>query len=247
MNLKAVDINCDTGEGIGNEPQLLPLISRCNIACGGHTGDEKTITEVLKLCKKYGVKAGAHPSYPDKLNFGRKVISMSPEILERSITDQLLLFKKCTDEEKVEVTHIKPHGALYNEAVKNRVIAAVIVKTALQVFPGAAILAPYRSELAIQASQKGVQVLFEVFGDRNYNDDLSLVSRALPDALIHEPEKVFSHMLHILKNSEVRTLKNKSVPVKAQSFCIHGDTENAQKILTFIKNRLPDHGWTVSL
>ena len=172
MKLIPVDINCDTGEGIGNEKQLFPYITRCNIACGGHAGDENSILQVMEMAKAYKVKIGAHPSYPDKVNFGRKVLDINMLDLENALTDQLVLFKKCAVKSKIKVTHIKPHGALYNEASKNSELAIAVVKVALKIFPDAALVAPYHSELAREGTRSG-KVMVEAFADRSYNAEFS--------------------------------------------------------------------------
>jgi UPF0271 protein len=247
MSLKTIDINCDTGEGVGNEAVIMPLITRCNIACGGHAGDESSILQVINMAKDHQVQIGAHPSYPDKENFGRKVMAISYGELKKAIEHQLILFKECASRCSVTVTHIKPHGALYNEASANAATATTFVEAALRVFPNAAITAPFHSMLASVASAKGAELLFEAFGDRNYHDDLSLVSRNNPKALIKDPEQVLKHILHILENKSVLTVNNNSVPITANTICIHGDTPNAKEILKFINQRLPDHGWVVSL
>ena len=246
MKLTPVDINCDTGEGVGNEMELFPFITRCNIACGGHAGDENSILQVIEMAKGQKIKIGAHPSYPDKLNFGRKVLNISLQELEEALADQLLLFKKCAIKSKIKVTHVKPHGALYNEASKNSELAETVVKVSSKVFPNAALVAPFHSELA-KARIKTGNVIYEAFADRNYNSDLSLVSRKEPNATINNPEEVLSHLLYILKNNAVRTINNASIPIKATTFCVHGDTLNARNILKFINQKLPEYGWFIRL
>ncbi|WP_340202015.1 5-oxoprolinase subunit PxpA [Ascidiimonas sp. W6] len=245
MNLKPVDINCDVGEGVGNEAKILPLITRCNIACGGHAGDENSILEVMRLAKIYDVSIGAHPSYPDKENFGREVLVLGNRALKISLIAQLKLFKKCAKNVGLPVTHIKPHGALYNEALKSKKIAKVISKACIQVFPDAVLLAPFNSALAEVALSFGTRVMFEAFADRNYNNNLSMVSRKEANAVITNPESVLKHLLQMLEKGTVLTVTKKSIPMKAATFCIHGDTADALKILKFVKQKLPDYGWTI--
>ena len=247
MKSKEIDINCDLGEGLGNEKYLLPLVSRCNIACGGHAGDEKTLNEVLLMAKQYGVKVGAHPSYPDKENFGRKVLNISQEELTRSLILQLQAFQNIASSHEVEPEHIKPHGALYNEAAINPEVAETVIRAVQQVYGKTiAITAPWSSVLASMAEKRGSPVMFEAFADRNYREDLSLVPRNATNALITRPQAVVKHLLHILETGKVVTVNDTLHDLKADTFCIHGDTPNVIQILNFVHSTLPEYGWSIS-
>lgn len=245
-NDKSIDINCDVGEGLDNESHILPLISRCNIACGGHAGSEATIVRVMDLAKTHQVAIGAHPSYPDQANFGREVMKIGTRALKASLIAQLKLFKKCAEVSEVKVMHIKPHGALYNEAQNNKRIATIIVKAALLVFPGAVILAPYNSMLSKVANAYGTKVMLEAFGDRNYNEDLTLVSRKESNAVIHNPQDVLQRILQIVKFRTILSVSGKKIAIRASTFCIHGDNPDAEKILNFINQEFIDQGWAIS-
>lgn len=226
-----IDINCDVGEGIGNEHLLMPYISSCNIACGGHFGTEATIEEAIQIAIKNNVKIGAHPSYPDVKNFGRKVMSISNVDLTQSIVSQLKLFKKIAQRNKVETHHVKPHGALYNEITKNEEIAKLVVNAILQVYNQVKIYVPYNSIIEKIAKEHQLEIVYEAFADRNYNEDLSLVTRSHENALITDSQLVFNHISSMIKNKQVLTLSDVKVEIKADTFCIHGDTKNADTIV----------------
>lgn len=236
-----ININCDVGEGVGNEAELLPLISSCNIACGGHAGDLLSITEVVKLAKAHNVEVGAHPSYPDKANFGREVMTIPDSELRQSILNQLEMFNEVLKKEKVKLHHIKAHGALYNEIAKNNKLAELYLDTIKDYRSKACLYVPYGSIIANVAAEKGFKLMYEAFGDRNYNKDLSLVSRKLDNALIQEPEKVLQHILPIIKKGNIKVFTGEKIKIKAETICIHGDTSSALKILMYLSQELPKH------
>lgn len=236
-----IDINADVGEGIGNEEKLLPLISSCNIACGGHAGNLETINHVLAMAKENKIKVGAHPSYPDRVNFGRKAMDISFKKLIKSIQSQLALFENAVSEQKLRINHIKAHGALYNETAKNENLAKVYLN-AIELFKKRCLLyVPFNSIIAKLAIQNGFSVSYEVFADRNYNDDLSLVSREYANALLLTPKSVLEHVLIMAKKSMVKTVSGKKRKIMANTYCVHGDTPTALKILTYLSNELPNH------
>ncbi|SEC22534.1 UPF0271 protein [Tenacibaculum sp. MAR_2009_124] len=229
-----IDINCDVGEGVGNEAQLLPFISSCNIACGGHAGDEKTIDKVLKLAKLYNVKVGAHPSFPDRENFGRKVMDISLSELKKSLEVQVMVLKERTEYYKKSLHHVKAHGALYNLTATDKKMAELVVDVVLKCSPDSFLYVPYQSEISEIAKQKGLQLRVEAFADRNYNEDLTLVARSNVQALIHRKEEVFSHLLSMIEKNKVRTITGKELPIKADTFCIHGDSKNADVLVKYL-------------
>lgn len=239
METYHIDINCDLGEGMGNEKDLMPYISSCNIACGGHAGNESTIFEVLQLAKEHQVKVGAHPSYPDKENFGRKVMDISSEALKKSIKEQLALFVKVADRVDVNINHIKPHGALYNAIAKEQALAEVFLDAILDYATKCTLYVPFGSVIASLAVNQGFKVKYEAFADRNYNEDLSLVSRENDNAVITEPQEVVKHLLQMVKKGKVNTISGKLISLKTETFCVHGDTPTALKILTYLSEELP--------
>lgn len=241
MKSWSVDINCDVGEGVGKEAQLLPLINSCNIACGGHTGDLESVTEVVKLAKINNVKVGAHPSYPDKANFGREVMTIPDSELRQSILNQLRIFDEVLKKEEIQLHHIKAHGALYNETTKNGKLAELYLETIKEYRSKAYLYIPYGSIIASIAAEKGFKLMYEAFGDRNYNKDLSLVSRKIDNALIEEPEKVLQHILPIIKEGKVKVVTGEKIKIKAETICIHGDTSSALEILMYLSEELPKY------
>lgn len=236
--IKHIDINADVGEGIGNERELFPFLSSCNIACGGHAGDKDSVDEMLKLAKEFKLKVGAHPSFPDKENFGRVVQKMSASSLFTSVRDQVLLVLKAAQENHMRVHHVKPHGALYNLAAKDKQTALVVVEV-LKGFNGTLKLyAPSNSIIAEIALKEGLSVLYEVFADRNYNEDGSLVSRKLENAIITDEQLVFDHVYEMITTKKVSSITGKKIPIEADTVCVHGDTTNAVKIAKYLSEKL---------
>ncbi|WP_282118053.1 5-oxoprolinase subunit PxpA [Maribacter aquivivus] len=241
MTKHFIDINCDVGEGVGNEEALFPLISSCNIACGGHAGSKKSIVFCLGLAKKFNVKVGAHPSYPDRENFGRVSMNISSDALIQSIKEQLQLFMSLCNQIDVQLHHIKPHGALYNDIAKDELVAKMFL-TGIEEFKKDVVLyVPYGSVIQKLALENGFKVLVEAFADRNYNTDLSLVSRKEGNALITDGKEVLNHLLTMYKENEVKTVSGDKIPIIANTYCIHGDTPSALQILAYLSNELPHH------
>jgi len=236
-----IDINCDVGEGVGNEASLFPYISSCNIACGGHAGDLETMRYIVKLAKEHDIKVGAHPSYPDRANFGREVMDISPQELQESIKDQLKTFMKVLQEEQVKLHHIKAHGALYNQTAKDRALAEIYLDALTSYRKEALLYVPFESVVSEQAKQRGFKIWFEAFADRNYNNDLSLVSRKQPNALIRNPEEVLKHVVSIITEGKVLAVTGEKIGIETQTLCIHGDTASALEILMYLSRELPNH------
>ncbi|WP_296313385.1 5-oxoprolinase subunit PxpA [Winogradskyella sp. UBA3174] len=234
-----IDINADVGEGIGNESMLMPYLSSCNIACGGHAGDIATMTEVVKLAKTNNVKIGAHPSFPDKANFGRVAMYMTSSELYTSLKQQIRSLQIILDSENLKLNHIKPHGALYNLAAKDKEIAIVIIDVLKSFSAPLKLYAPKISVIANMAKANTIEVVNEAFADRNYNDDLSLVSRKKDNAILNKKEAVLNHVLGIIKHQKITVIRGVEVELKAETICVHSDTENAIEILKFLQQELP--------
>ncbi|WP_203257949.1 5-oxoprolinase subunit PxpA [Hyunsoonleella ulvae] len=242
MRTFSIDINADLGEGIGNEAQLMPLISSCNIACGGHAGDEGTMREVVKLAKAYKVKIGAHPSFPDPENFGRLPMDMTCAALFKSIKDQVDTLVKIIDEEHTVLHHVKPHGALYNGAVKNERIANVIIELMKSMHLPVYLYVPYKSVIASLAKENNIPIIYEAFADRRYNDDLTLLSRTKSNAVFHDEDEVFHHVYNMISENKVKTISGKALEIKAHTFCIHGDNPKAVALVRRLKYNLESKG-----
>lgn len=234
-----IDINCDVGEGVTNESKLFPYISSCNIACGGHMGDRDSMRATVRLAKNYGVGIGAHPSYPDRENFGRKSLSMDAKELSQSIAEQIKQLESICTEEGVIFQHIKPHGALYNDVAKNEALARALLDAIQDYKDKCVLFVPYNSVIGKLAIKEGCHIRVEAFADRNYNEDLSLVSRTQPNALITDPHEVLDHLVRMVKEKRVKTINNTFVTMVAQTYCVHGDTPEALQILMYITQELP--------
>lgn len=234
----SIDINADVGEGVGNESRLLPLVSSCNIACGGHAGDKVSMREVVKLAIANGVKIGAHPSFPDKKNFGRKAMQMSYSGLYTSIKDQIRTLQEIAREEQVLLHHVKPHGALYNLAARDKKYAEVIVEVMKRFHQPLKLYVPFGSLIADIALKDGVSITYEAFADRNYNEDLSLVSREDSNAIISDSEEMYKHVLNMIINHKVKTINGVEVSIKADTFCLHGDNPKAIKLASELQRKL---------
>ncbi|KOY51036.1 5-oxoprolinase subunit PxpA [Polaribacter dokdonensis] len=240
-----IDINCDVGEGEGNEQFLMPYISSCNIACGGHFGNVNTIDKTIQLAIENQVKIGAHPSFPDKENFGRKLMNISDEELKESINSQLNLCKERMSLVGAKLHHIKPHGALYNAIAVNEKLAVFFANLVKPYLKEAYLYVPYNSVIAKVALKKNITIKYEAFADRNYNDDLTLVSRTKNNALLVDKNEVLNHTLHMIKYQNVKTISDLEIPIKADTFCVHGDTKNAIEIVKFINKQLTEKGFSI--
>jgi UPF0271 protein len=238
---RIIDINCDVGEGIGNEADLFPMISSCNIACGGHAGSKESIRQSIKLALKYNVRVGAHPSYPDKENFGRVSMNISEGDLITSISNQLKLFMTECNKLGATLHHIKPHGALYNDIAKSEQLANVFLSAILPYKDTVILYVPYSSVIEVLAKASNFNIMKEAFADRNYNTDLSLVSRKQDNALLSNGKDVLEHLVLMSNENQVRTVNGEKNPIEADTFCIHGDTPSAFQILTYITVHLPEH------
>lgn len=240
--MKKIDINCDVGEGIKAEPLLMPNITSCNVACGGHFGTKETVDATIQLAIKNKVLLGAHPSFPDKENFGRKLLYLSEFELKNSIEKQMELFLNCLKKYDQEMNHIKPHGALYNFIAKNREGAVQFISIIKKYLQNSYLYVPFNSEIEKVALENNVKIKYEAFADRNYNNDLTLVPRAQKNALITKEEEVLKHVLLMFEKGKVQTITGELKDMKADTFCLHGDTENASEIVSYLKSNLKNHG-----
>lgn len=239
---KAIDINVDVGEGIGNEAQIMAYISSCNIACGGHAGDLETMHTVVKLAKQHGVKIGAHPAFPDQANFGRLVMNLSHNQLFATVTQQIQTLQEVLDKENATLHHIKPHGALYNVAAVNMKVAHVIIEVMKSLVIPIKLYVPYKSVIANLAIKNNVAIIYEAFADRNYNTDLTLVARQEHKALITDVNVMFDHVYTMILKQKVKTIAGCEIDIIAQTFCIHGDSPNAINLIKSLKEKLEFKG-----
>ena len=240
MKYITVDINADVGEGIGNEKELFPFISSCNIACGGHAGDYKTMLSTVRLAKKHDIKIGAHPSFKDKENFGRTKLKFDRDELLKSLINQVESLQEILKKENVKLNHIKAHGALYNLSTYDRKSAKTLIDLAKKI--DAKLFVPYSTLVSKMAKKEGVKIFNELFIDRNYNSDLTLVSRKKSNALIKNSEKMFEHVKKIITRKIIKTINNDNISVEFDTLCIHGDSPNAAELMKDLHYKLKKIG-----
>ena len=242
-----ININCDLGEkskfhSIKNDPKLLNIVNSANIACGYHAGDEQTMKMVIQISKKNGVSMGAHPSFNDPENFGRKRINLSSLEIKKLIFEQYEILQKIAQKYNESITHIKPHGALNNMACEDIELATTLAVAIKEIDKDIIYLVPTGSQMEIAAKKKNMQIACEIFADRNYEDDGNLISRKKPNALIIDPELAKKHVLNMVKNQSINCLSGKQIPCEIDSVCIHGDNESSLATAKSIKDDLVHNG-----
>ena len=242
----SVDINADLGEGSGHDEELFELISSANIATGFHAGDSDSMHAAITTAKKHGVSVGAHPSFFDRENFGRKELKIStPEIFD-AVAYQLGVFQAIASAVGVQPNHVKPHGALYNMAVRDQELADSIARAIESVDPQLILFAPDKSELARAGDAHGLQIAREIFADRNYLNDGWLVPRTRPDALLRDPNEAAQRVLRMLREGKVRSVEGRDVDVRGETICVHGDTPGAVEFARELRSRLEHEGVRIS-
>jgi UPF0271 protein len=238
----SVDLNADLGEGAGHDAELLALVTSANIACGLHAGDEAMMREALLAAKERGVAVGAHPSFDDRENFGRREISLTQDDIVELVTRQVQFFHELAHSLGVRPNHVKPHGALYNMAARDEVIADAIVRAVRAIDPELIMFAPGNSELSRAAEARELRVAREVFADRNYMPDGSLVPRSAPNAVLHDPEEAADRVFAMLRDHKVRAIDGTDVPVQVDTICVHGDTPEAVEFVIALRTCLAQTG-----
>jgi UPF0271 protein len=240
MNQLRIDINCDMAEGVGNEKELMPFISSANIACGYHAGNEELMKATINLCLKYNVAIGAHPSFPDRGNFGRTNMNLPLAEVSKIVTDQIYLIKKIAEAQGAKLHHVKPHGALYNMAAKDSALANCIV-LAIKDFDKNLILYGLSQSVMIgEAGKMQLKSANEVFADRTYQLDGSLTPRSQPNALIATEQEAISQALKLVKEKKVKTNDGKEINLKADTICLHGDGAHAVEFARLIYSKFEE-------
>lgn len=236
-----VDLNCDLGESygvytIGNDQNVIPLISSANVACGFHAGDAMVMDKTIALCKENGVSVGAHPGYPDLIGFGRRNISVSPKEVYAYTVYQIGAICAFLDAHKLDLAHVKPHGAMYNMSAKDPDLADAICDAIISSCCNRShlprLLCLAGSEMCRSAEKKGLKYSSEVFADRAYEDDGTLVSRSKPGAVITDENSAISRCVRMVKYGLVSSVNGKDISISADSICVHGDNIRA---LDFVK------------
>ena len=242
-----IDLNADLGEGFGPyqygaDQELLPLVTSANIACGWHGGDPGVMRQAVRVAREHGVTIGAHPGYPDRMGFGRRNMSLSPQEVTDGILYQLGALEGLCRAEGTAVRYVKPHGALYNTAAQDPVLAAAVVEAVRLFGAGLVLLCPWGSTMAQAAQAAGLPIAREFFADRGYQEDGSLVPRGQPGAILSEPESVCRRVIRAVKEGVVETFSGREIAVEMDSICLHGDTSAAVVLAGCIRRALEMEG-----
>lgn len=240
--MQYIDINCDMGEGIGNEFLLMPFISSANIACGFHAGDEAEMKRVVALCLQYNVAIGAHPSFNDKQNFGRTEMDVAASEIRQLVKEQLQTLNNIVRASGGKLHHVKPHGALYNMAAKDVLIAKAIAGTVKDFDSSLVYYGLSGSVMIEEALKAGLSTANEVFADRTYQPDGSLTPRSERSALITNTEEAIQQVLQLIQEKRVTANNGEKIILQADTICIHGDGMHAVKFAEKINHRLAKAG-----
>lgn len=232
-----IDISADLAEGSPHEDEIWPLVNSANVACGGHIGDSESMAIASRLARKYEVTLGAHPSYPDRENFGRKSLSIPQESLRASLLEQIGTLRFLAEHFDMDVKRVKAHGALYNDAHKDRVLADLLVDVMIELSPRMSIVCADRSEMAAAARARGIRVVREAFADRRYEPDGSLMSRSKPGSLLPVEEAAAQAEL-LAREGVVIAADGSRLAVPFDTLCVHADMEHAVERLQAIRTRL---------
>ena len=238
-----INLNCDLGEkskhhSNENDPDLLKIVNSANVACGYHAGDEETMREVVEISKQNNVSIGAHPSFNDPENFGRKRINLGADEISKLLIDQYEILQNIANKLDETVSHIKPHGALNNMACEDLELATILAKTIYSIDKDIIYLVPTGSKMEIAAKKLNMKIACEIFADRNYEDDGTLVSRSKDHALIIDPERATEHVFNMVKNQTLNCHSGKQIPCEIDSICIHGDNANSLSTAKQVRENL---------
>ena len=223
----------------------MTVITSCNIACGGHYGDPQTMRKALQLAKENQVVAGAHPSFPDRENFGRTRSTLAGVALEAVLREQVLALKDIADDMALPLTHIKPHGALYNMAARDAELSSSILNVLQGTMPTSKIVGPPKSELERCALERGVGFIAEGFADRAYEADGQLRDRKEPGAVIHNSSAQVEQAANMALHHKTMTYAGNTIPLQVETICVHGDTPSAFKAAQAIRSALQRAGVTI--
>ena len=249
--MRTIDLNCDMGESfgawrMGNDAALMDHVTSINVACGFHAGDPTTIRKTVETAISKGVSIGAHPGYPDLQGFGRRNMTLSSDEVYDIVLYQVAALKGVCEALGTRLHHVKPHGALYNQAAKSADLALAIVRAVRSIDPSLVFYGGSGSELVSEAEKYGLRVASEVFADRTYQSDGSLTSRSLPDALITDRSRSVDQALQMITSATVTALNGEKVPIKADTLCIHGDGDHALEFSIALRAAFAENGVEVA-
>ena len=245
-----ININCDLGESsklhsTENDPLLLNIVNSANIACGYHAGDERTMQKTIEISKRNCVSIGAHPSFKDRENFGRKRLNLSSVEVTKLITEQINILSEIAAKKGMSVTHVKPHGALNNMACEDYKLAKTIAESIIKINKDLIFLVPAGSEMEKAGKKLGMKIATEIFADRNYEDDGNLVSRSKKNAMIIDPKIAEQHIIKMVQNQALNCYSGKQIPCEIDSICVHGDGKSAVNTAKQIREGLVNSGVTL--
>lgn len=245
--MNQIDLNCDLGESFGNykigmDEDVIPFIASANIACGFHASDPMVMSKTVSLAKKFGIGIGAHPGFPDLMGFGRRNMSVKPEEAKAYVQYQIGALSAFCKAAGVPLVHVKPHGALYNMAGKDYALAKAICEGILEVNDRLILLALSGSQMIQAAKDTGLRAASEVFADRAYEDDGSLVARTKPGAMVTDEDEAIRRVVRMAKEGKVTTITGKDISIQADSVCVHGDNAKALEFVNKIRAALTAEG-----
>ena len=249
--MRSIDINSDLGESfgawtMGNDGQVLQQVSSANIACGFHASDPVTMQKAVVLAKANGVAIGAHPGYPDLVGFGRREMKVSPQDLRAMVIYQIGALQAVCRAEGAKLVHVKPHGAMYNMAAKDEKLALAIADAVASVDDSLILVGLSGSLMADAAAAKGLRFAAEVFADRAYEDDGSLVSRTKPGAMIEDEDLAIRRMITLVKEGTIESIHGKEIALQADTICVHGDSPNAIAFARALRSALQAEGLAIA-
>ena len=245
-----VDLNSDLGESFGNytlgmDEEILKYVSSANVACGWHAGDPMVMEKTIALAKEYGTAVGAHPGFPDLMGFGRRNMAVTPEEAKAYIKYQLGALWAFTESYGLKIQHVKPHGAIYNMAAVDEKLAIAMCEAVYEVDKDIIFMGLAGSKMITAAEKVGLQAASEVFADRAYNDDGTLVSRKLPGSMIKDKDLAIKRVVRMIKEGKVETINGNDIDIKADSVCVHGDNPKALEFVKNIRETLISEGITI--
>jgi 5-oxoprolinase (ATP-hydrolysing) subunit A len=232
-----IDLNADVGEGYDDLP-IFPFVTTVSVACGAHAGDVETMTRCVAEAKRLGIDLGAHPGYADREGFGRRPVALTDDELAVSLADQILALDAIARASGIRVRHVKPHGALYNQAATDRSLAGLIVRAVKLLDPRMRLIALAGSAMVTAAREQDLPVAAEAFADRAYTPDGTLASRGTPGALIEDPERAAAQAVALARREPITTIDGKAINVEADSICLHADTPGALAIARAVRDAL---------
>lgn len=242
MSKLRIDLNCDMGEGSGRDAELMPHITSANIACGAHAGDADVMRQTLLLAARHRVAAGAHPGYPDREGFGRRSMELTPGEIYDTVAQQIAALRDIARQEGIPIAHVKPHGALYNDAVADTHIARAVVRAVHDFDRNLLLYGLAGSTLITEAENVGMRAIAEAFADRGYERDGTLTPRGRDGALVEDVTEAATRVVRIATDRRVRATDGTDVRLSAETICVHGDGVHAVEIARAVRSALLDAG-----